>query len=192
MKLNLFFPLLLFLSVSCVAVSTKESSTRLLIKNFPDTQQSLDYTCGPSSAVSLAKFYGIKSDELTAAGEMKTSPEVGTTPEKMANWLKSKGLKVTWSENGTLDLLKDNLNKGIPTLVEWIDWGGHWVVVIGMDDKGTPDTHDDEIILADPYDQVDGKPDGLTYFNMERFDSMWFDAFYFGKPMKRIYMFVNR
>lgn len=81
MKLNHFFQLL-FLSVSCVAVSAKESSTRLLIKNFPDTQQSLDYTCGPSSTVSLAKFYGVKSDELIAAGEMKTSPEVGTTPEK--------------------------------------------------------------------------------------------------------------
>jgi ABC-type bacteriocin/lantibiotic exporter with double-glycine peptidase domain len=192
MKLKPFFLLLLFLSASCVAASTKESSTRLLIKNFPNTQQSLDYTCGPSSAVSLAKFYGIKSDELTAIEEIKPSPEVGTTPEKMANWLTSKGLKVTWSENGTLDLLKDNLKKGIPTLVEWIDWGGHWVVVIGMDDKGTPDTADDEIILADPYDRVDGKPDGLTYFNMERFDSMWFDAFYFGKPMKKIYMFVNQ
>jgi len=186
MKRNHFILLLL------LALPSTGSATLLLIKNFHGIQQTTDYTCGPASVVGLFKYFGFQTTELTAAKEMKTDPNNGTKPEDIVNWLKSKGLKVTWGENGSIELLKNNLKKDIPTLIEWIDWGGHWTVVVGLDDKGTATTEDDEIILADPYDKVDGKADGLTYFNLERFDSMWFDALYFGKLMKKIYIFVNR
>ena len=154
-------------------------------------QQTTDYTCGPAVAVGFAKFYGISIDEMTAAKEMGTDTKRGTTPEQFANWLKSKGLKIAWGEGGTIEMLRRNVKLGIPTLVEWTDWGGHWVVVVGIDDKGTEATDDDDIIFADPWDRIDGTPDGLTRFNLERFDSMWFDAFLFERPMKRVFIHVE-
>ena len=62
------------------------------------------------------------------------------------------------------------------------------MAVAGFDDQGTIETDDDEIILADPYDRVDGNPEGLTYFNAECFDAMWFDALNFGRLMNKIYL----
>lgn len=76
----------------------------------------------------------------------------------------------------------------MPTIVEWIDWGGHWVIAVGYDTRGTPTPDDDILTFADPSDCTDGNVDGLTYFNAERFDSMWFDAFNFGRPMKKLYI----
>jgi ABC-type bacteriocin/lantibiotic exporter with double-glycine peptidase domain len=154
-------------------------------------QQSTDYTCGPAVAVGVARALGLEADEMTVAREMGTSPKVGTTPEQMAGWFQGKGFKVAWGEHGTMEMLRANVKAGLPTLVEWIDWGGHWVVAVGIDDKGTERTDDDDIIFADPWDRIDGKEDGLTRFNLERFDSMWFDAFLFGRPMKRLWITVE-
>jgi hypothetical protein len=164
---------------------------RQLITGLTVVQQTTDYTCGPAAAVGLARFYGKPGEELAAAKVMRTSTKKGTTPWNMARWLKLQGLKVKWGEHGTVDMLRRNVAAGIPTLVEWIDWGGHWVVVVGIDDRGTATTDDDEIILADPYDRIDGTPDGLTIVNLDRFVSMWFDAFLFGRPMRRVYIYVE-
>jgi hypothetical protein len=69
-------------------------------------------------------------------------------------------------------------------MVEWIDWGGHWVVVVGYDDRGTETPWDDIIIFADSVDCHDDRVDGITYFNYGRFDAMWFDAHYFPENMR--------
>ena len=37
-------------------------------------------------------------------------------------------------------------------MVEWGDWDGHWVAIIGYDNNGTPSIGDDTLIFADPYD----------------------------------------
>ncbi len=162
------------------------------LKGLSVVQQTTDYTCGPAIAVGVARYLGMEVDEMTVAREMGTSSKVGTNPQQMASWFISKGFKVRWGENGTIDMLKDNLAKGIPTLVEWIDWGGHWVVVAGIDDKGTADTDDDDIIFADPWDRIDGVADGYTRFNLDRFDSMWFDAFLFHRPMRKVFITVEK
>ena len=155
-------------------------------------QQTTDYTCGPAVAVGVARYLGVAADEMAVAREMGTSARVGTNPQQMAGWFIAKGFKVRWGEGGTDDMLKANLAKGIPTLVEWIDWGGHWVVVVGIDDRGTPQTEDDEIIFADPWDRIDGVADGYTRFNLDRFESMWFDAFLFHRPMRKVFIQVER
>jgi ABC-type bacteriocin/lantibiotic exporter with double-glycine peptidase domain len=162
------------------------------LKGLSVVQQTTDHTCGPAIAVGVARYLGMEADEMTVAREMATSPRGGTNPQQMAGWFITKGFKVRWGENGTIDMLKDNLAKGIPTLVEWIDWGGHWVVVAGIDDKGTVDTDDDDIIFADPWDRIDGVADGYTRFNLDRFESMWFDAFLFHRPMRKIFIAVER
>ena len=169
---------------------TPDASIRLT--GLSVVQQSTDYTCGPAVAVGVARYLGMEVDEMNVAREMATSPKVGTNPQQMAGWFIAKGFKVRWGENGSIGLLKENLAQGIPTLVEWIDWGGHWVVVVGIDDKGTAQTDDDDIIFADPWDRIDGVADGYTRFNLDRFESMWFDAFLFHRPMRKVFVAVER
>jgi hypothetical protein len=151
-------------------------------------QQTTDYTCGPACVVTLLRYYGRNGDEMQIAKEMGTNADTGTTPQAMALWLQKHGFRVTWGENGSLDMLRRNLSRSVPTLVEWIDWGGHWDVVVGYDTRGTATLDDDLIYFADPSDCTDGKVDGLSSFNAERFDSMWFDAFLFGHPMHKLYI----
>ena len=88
-------------------------------------------------------------------------------------------------------MLRENLRNGIPMIVEWIDWGGHWVVVVGYDTRGTETVWDDVIIFADSVDCHDDRVDGITYFNYGEFDAMWFDAHYFPEQMRdRAYVVV--
>jgi len=151
-------------------------------------QQTTEYTCGPAAVVTLLKYYGRSGDEMTIAKEMGTGSTTGTTPQQMADWLQANGFKVSWGEGGSLGLIRENLVKNIPTLVEWSDWGGHWVVAIGYDTRNTDDPMDDVIIFADPYDRHDDHNDGIDWFNAQRFYYMWYDALLFGKVMKQIYI----
>jgi hypothetical protein len=119
---------------------------------------------------------------------MGTSSKIGTTPQQMTTWLNNNGFNASWNTEGSLEMIRANLKNKIPTLVEWSDWGGHWVLVIGYDTRNTDGPDDDIIIFADPYDQHDDNNDGITWFNAMRFYYMWYDALLFGKVMKRIYI----
>jgi hypothetical protein len=151
-------------------------------------QQTTSYTCGPAAIVSLLSYYDRDGNELAIADDAKCTPEKGTSPENMVAWLQDNGFHVSWGEHGSLALLRANLERGVPTLVEWIDYGGHWVLVVGYDTRGTEAQRDDVIYFADPADGHDGNRDGLTSFNADRFDAMWFDAFLFERPMFKIYI----
>ena len=67
----------------------------------------------------------------------------------------------------------EQIDGGTPVLVDWVDWGGHWQVVIGVDDCGTESVWDDVLIFADPYDVTDHCQDGYYTFPLGRFFSMW-------------------
>lgn len=151
-------------------------------------QQTTEYTCGPAAVISLLRHYGKDGDEMKIASEMGTQSTCGTTPEQMTQWLNSNGFEAAWHENGSLDTLLSRLHRNIPVLVEWSDWGGHWVLVAGYDTRNTDDLMDDVIIFADPYDRHDDNPDGFTWFNAQRFYYMWYDALLFGRVMRRIYI----
>jgi predicted double-glycine peptidase len=166
-------------------LKSSESLTLLDLKAY---QQTTSYTCGPCSVLTLMRYYGQKGDELKIAEEMGTSEKKGTNPKQMVIWLENNGYDVEWGENGSVDMLRENLKKEIPTIVEWIDWGGHWVVCVGYDDRGTKNKRDDVIIFADPADSHDDNNDGITYFNATRFNYMWFDAFLFERPMNKVYI----
>jgi len=162
--------------------------TGLILLNLAAFQQTTEYTCGPAAVVSLLGFYGQTADEMELASEMNTSTTTGTTPENMAIWLENNGFDVTWGEHGSLELIRDNLSKNTPTLVEWSDWGGHWVVAVGYDTRNTENPMDDVIIFADPYDRHDDNMDGIDWFNAQRFYYMWYDALLFGKVMKQVFI----
>ncbi|MBR0373967.1 MAG: hypothetical protein IJH91_05530 [Mogibacterium sp.] len=57
--------------------------------------------------------------------------------------------------------------------MDWVDWAGHWQVVIGLDTCGTDDPYDDVLIMADPYDVTDHYQDGYYTVPLGRFFYMW-------------------
>ena len=46
----------------------------------------------------------------------------------------------------------DSIDNHTSVLVDWVDWAGHWQVIIGIDTCGTEGPYDDVLIFADPYD----------------------------------------
>lgn len=70
---------------------------------------------------------------------------------------------------------KKNLLQGLPIMVCWNMWGGHWTVCIGYDDNGTPEFYDDDLLtMADPYDTTDNVHDGRTTVSLVAFFYDWF------------------
>ena len=62
----------------------------------------------------------------------------------MERWLETNGFdaRTEYEDKGDgsgLVCLRENAMKGIPTLVEWADLGGHWVIVVGYDTRGNDD-----------------------------------------------------
>lgn len=154
----------------------------LNLLNVISYQQTEEYTCGPSAVMSLLNYHNViktsdlnKQTELRIAKEMGTSLKVGTSPKQIEEWCLRQGFDVNSSIDGTIDQLKQNIHAQIPTLVEWIDWGGHWALVIGY--------YENLILLADPISKEScfNSINGIICVTEDRFESMWFDAQYF-KP----------
>lgn len=165
------------------------STKHLTLLKVQGYQQTEDYTCGPAAVMSLMHYYGLLKDdqmnhetEMKIAKEMGTNNKTGTSPQQIVSWLKQHGFDVKSGENGTIKLIQNNLKKGIPTLVEWIDWGGHWVVTTGYDAVGKDFNDDkDTLLLADSTTHTNNIKTiyGITSINPDRFSQMWFDAQFF-------------
>jgi hypothetical protein len=173
-------------------------------------QQTTEYTCGPAALLAVAKYYKRPGIQADAATEMRIAREVGTrdpdalkpgekpgtTPPEMVVWLEKNGFTAQLEfenkgDGSALKKLRDNIRRGVPTIVEWIDLAGHWVVAVGYDDRNNTNPQDDVLVFADPYDRYDDYPDGYTFVNAERFYWMWFDARYFGQETWRTMITVT-
>lgn len=73
------------------------------------------------------------------------------------------------AENAIIDFI----DRGIPIMIDWVDWAGHWAVLIGIDTCGTDSPYDDVFIFADPYDVTDHNQDGYYTYPLGRFFDMW-------------------
>ena len=69
--------------------------------------------------------------------------------------------------------LTSHLMAGRPIMVECGDWGGHWMVIIGYDNNGTPFIGDDILIFADSYDTSDHWQDGYSCNSLEKWFYQW-------------------
>lgn len=146
-------------------------------------QQTTYYTCGPAAVMSLMRWHNMLTDadltpatEMRIAGEMNAKNSSGTSTSDMVAWLEKNGFDVTEGEQGTVEMLMENLKKGIPTIILWSDWSGHFVLHTGyypgyeITKKGS-----NTIIFADPSAGIINinNPDGITTFNIYRFNLMW-------------------
>jgi hypothetical protein len=86
------------------------------------------------------------------------------------------------------------LQKGIPIIVDNIDWSGHYRVIIGYDTMGDDCFENDVLIMADPYDTTDHLQDGYGIELAARFYYMWFagDLDANGKRIKQLWMTIGK
>ncbi len=163
----------------------------LILTKFATTQQITPYTCGPAAAnMVVAHFKGkVIDDELAVAKIMGTSKSVGTNTKGMCAYFTKLGWEVHSSVKDKtpdnyedfLAFVRSNLKNNTPIIVENIDWGGHWRVIIGYDSMGTAHTGDDVLLMADPFDTSDHLQEGYNVVPAERFFYMWFDHQLFPK-----------
>ena len=71
--------------------------------------------------------------------------------------------------------VQSNLRDNTPIIVENVEWGGHYRVIIGYDSMGTQYSGDDVLIMADPFDLADHVQDGYNIQHAQKFYYMWFD-----------------
>ena len=155
------------------------SKSRIILNHYPTYQQTKENTCGPAAALTVLYWFGLKDyTEASLAIEMKTQPyPIGTNPGDMLEVFKRLGWKTDSnlthekfeSYESFRDFVLDNLKSGIPVMVENVEWGRHWRVIIAYDSMGTKSTLDDVLIMADPYDTCDHKQDGYITNNGEKF-----------------------
>lgn len=109
--------------------------------------------------------------DLVQPGDLFPACDVGNLRPTFA----SADMFVSW--------LTEQLRALRPVLVQWSDWDGHFVCIIGIDNNGTADfIGDDTLIFADPYDTTDHKQDGYTTASLVRFFYLWKDRAIAPKP----------
>ena len=170
------------------------SSTLKILPKFKTYQQSVSYSCGVASAFMALRYLGIDSvTEDLLFTEAKTNPDSGTGTLELADAIKnlySDKVKVEYKKDNS-DISIEDYGKLIKECVdvknkcvlvlENVEWGGHWLTLIGYDDMGTADTGDDVLVFADPYDSSDHNQDGYYVVSFERYYDAWFDAHYLDK-----------
>lgn len=127
--------------------------------------------------------YGVDDYNELQIGEMvNVDTSKGTAVEPLAKLFEDLGFQVDVhadtdyrfeSINDAEAYLIEKIDAGIPVMVDWVDWYGHWQTVIGIDACKEGDPYDDVLILADSYDITDHYQDGYYVFPLGRFFDMW-------------------
>ena len=161
----------------------KSDATLHILPQFKTYQQTTEYTCGAASALMVLNWFGQKQyHEKAVAGLLETDCVKGSSVENIADLFDLIGWNVdahasTDRRFSTVEdaekTIIDYIDRGIPIMVDWVDWAGHWQVLIGIDTCGTDTPYDDVLIFADPYDVTDHKQDGYYTYPLGRFFGMW-------------------
>lgn len=171
-------------------MKSEDLNDGVLLEKFPAFQQETEQTCAPACVRMVLAYYGNTSfSEEELARECKTLPfPIGTRLKPVVECFNRLGFQTYSSiesqkdNNGLTfsnyeqfrDFVRSSLKRGEPIIVENVDYGGHYKVIIGFD-KLSEDVQHDILIFADPYDSYDGVREGYNYFPAERFFYMWFD-----------------
>jgi len=124
------------------------------ILDFPELVQTYDYDCGAKALQAVLAYYGIEKHEDILMIAAKTNKEHGTATIDIEKVLRSYDLKFDSKSMSPKDL-RQYVEKKIPVFVLLQAWNdqtsaytddtndGHWVVVIGYDNK--------KLYFEDPY-----------------------------------------
>lgn len=174
-----------------------DSGSLQILEKYKTIQQATEYTCGVTSMVTVLEWYGKRGtmNEMDLAAKRDKKDNLpGTTVQEMLNVINN--LDSKWTVKSSYDIIEGDsdlesgimidgkykdlgemipyyIEKNVPVMVMWHEWGGHWQVIIGYDDMGTNATQDDILILADPYDTTDHNQDGYVIESFERFIYDW-------------------
>ena len=174
----------------------ESEGTLHILTNFAPYEQSTEYTCGPSSCYAVLNWFSPKLakkyDELTIADMSGTDENKGVNPVGLEKFFKEIGWYTqcnyqtdeyfkwdTENEDALLEFENfcvENIDNGVPIMVDWIDWDGHWQTIIGIDTCQEDNSSDDVLILADPYDTSDQYQDGYYTYGAERFFYQWHEG----------------
>ena len=170
-----------------------------LIKHFKTKQQETEETCGPCCALMVLQHLFPNDADFKHLNESKIAKLMNTRPfplgtkfKDVVNFFKminhnnkfniissidyphdKNGLSFTNFESFR-DFIINYLKLGCPIIIENVDYGGHYKIIIGYD-KLSENGDEDILIFADLYDDNDGLNDGYNYFPASRFYYMWFD-----------------
>ena len=160
----------------------KSDATLHILSQFQTYQQTTEYTCGAASALMVLNWFGEKQyHEKAVAARLETHTTKGSAVENIADLFDLIGWNVdshasTDRRFQTVEeaeqAIMDYIDRGIPMMIDWVDWAGHWQVLIGIDTCGTDSPYDDVLIFADPYDVTDHKQDGYYTYPLGRFFGM--------------------
>lgn len=163
----------------------ESTDTLTILPHFQTHQQTSEWSCGVDAAYMVLNYQGKLGDNtVETLAEMRTNGLAyeATSLESVIDIFENIGgyeLHSTYDysedeyDQINLDMIQDYLKQGIPVLVAWNDWGGHWQVIIGYDTMGTETYSDDVIIVADSYDTTDHNQDGYGIYGAERFYYNW-------------------
>jgi len=161
------------------------------IIDYPSFRQSTNYSCGVSQTqAALVYCFGSKYDnpESKFFKSLHVTKSGGVDPETIVSFLKSKGCNVESQVLSTQEL-KDNIDKDQPIIICIQAWGkqkdysdiykeGHYVTVIGYNDKG--------FIFEDPSIST-----GRGFINYDDLDSRWHDVDKAGKKYNHLGIIIK-
>ena len=161
----------------------RSEGTLHILEHFETYQQTKEYTCGAACALMVLNWYGKKKyDEIAVSQLVESHTSKGSTVENIADLFDLIGWNVdfhadTKAKFETIEEAEsffiNAIDSGTPVMVDWVDWAGHWQVLIGIDTCNTETPYDDVLIFADPYDVTDHRQDGYYTFPLGRFLGMW-------------------
>ncbi len=128
--------------------------------------------CGPASLKMVLDYYGVEKSEKELALLCDSSPELGTSAEKIKSAAEELEFKAEIKENSNFEDIQKWLDKKVPAIVDWFTRGGdnytdsdiadgHYSVVVGLDEK--------VIYLQDP------EIGRLRKIKKDDFMKVWFD-----------------
>mgnify|MGYP003303748528 CR=1 FL=1 len=154
-----------------------------ILERFETYQQTKEYTCGAASALMVLNWYGRKKyHELAVSQLVESHDSMGSTVENIADFFDLIGFDVDYhaDTNKKFETIEEvesffvnAIDSNTPVMIDWVDWAGHWQVLIGIDTCSAETPYDDVLIFADPYDITDHKQDGYYTFPLGRFFGMW-------------------
>lgn len=161
----------------------KSEGSLHILSHFETYQQTTEYTCGAACALMVLNWYGKKKyHEIAVSHLIESNPTRGSTVENIADFFDLIGWNVDYHADAskrfeTIEEVEsffvNAIDSGTPVMVDWVDWAGHWQVLIGIDTCSSDSPYDDVLIFADPYDVTDHKQDGYYTFPLGRFFGMW-------------------